>query len=386
MWKLIWKITKLVIAAVIILGLFGGIYAWQFEILPGLIKEGIANAPPPVETVSAEKAKAERWKPFVRAIGTVKAASGVDVSPQAGGVVEAIHFKSGDQVKQGEKLVTLDSDTENADLRSLEATLRNAERDLDRKGGLAKKGIGSQSESDSARARRDETIAAIEKTRALISKKTVYAPFSGELGLKHVELGQYVTPGMALVWLQTLDPVHVDFTVPESELAKVERGQVVEASLAAYPGEIFKGTIETIDARMAADTRTLTVRAVLANPDRRLVPGMFANVAVVTGEPAEVVTVPETAITYSLYGDSVFVVVPVKTEAASSGAGTPPALEVERRFVGLGESREGRIAITSGLEPGEEVATAGQLKLNPGTRVTINNDVVLDTGGIRKAE
>jgi membrane fusion protein (multidrug efflux system) len=336
--------------------------------------------------VSAEKAKTERWRPFVRAIGTVKAASGVDIAPQVGGVVEAIHFRSGDRVKEGEELVTLDSDTERADLKSLEATLRNAERELDRKGSLAKKGIGSQSDSDSARARRDETIAAIEKMKALIAKKTIYAPFSGELGLKHVELGQYVSPGMALVWLQTLDPVYVDFTIPQRDLTMVKSRQAVELTIGAYPNEVFKGTVETIDARMAADTRTLTVRAAFANGERKLVPGMFVNVAVVTGEPEEVVTVPETAITYSLYGDSVFVVVPVKTKAASAAGPESLAHEVERRFVGLGEARDGRIAITSGLKAGEEVATAGQLKLNPGTRVTINNDVVLDAGGVRKTE
>lgn len=387
MLKHFWKFAKFLIAAVLILGLFGGIYAWQFRILPELIRQGVANSPPPVETISVEAARLDRWEPVLRAIGTAKAINGIDIAPQVGGVVQKINFQSGTRVKAGEKLIELDADAEQADLNSLEATLRNAERELDRKGDLAKKGFGSKSDQDGARARRDETLAAIEKTKVMIARKTILAPFSGELGLRSVDTGQFVEAGTPLVWLQTLDPIYVDFTIPEADFAKLQPGQVAKATLAAYPGVAFEGKIETLDARMAAETRTLMVRAELVNSDRRLVPGMFVNVAVVTGEPAEVVTLPETAITYSLYGDSIFVVMPAKIEASAAGKqAEPPPLEVERRFVEVGEVRGGRVAITTGLKAGEQVATTGQLKLNPGTRVLINNDVVLDTGGVRKAE
>ena len=381
MLKTIWKAAKFLIAAVLIFGLFGGIYAWQFHILPGLIKAGVESAPPPVETIAAEKARADLWPPYVRAIGTAKAYNGVDVAPQVGGVVQSLFFASGDRVEKGAKLVQLDSDTELADLKSLEATLANADRDLSRKDALAKKGYGSKSDQDSAQAKMDETLAGIEKVRALIAKKTVVAPFSGDLGIRKVDPGQYVQPGAPLVWLQTLDPIYVDFDVPEASYARMKAGQEVQLTAGAYPGETFKGTVDTIDARMAADTRTMMVRAKLANRDRRLVPGMFVNVSVIQGAPEPVVTLPETAITYSLYGDSIYV---IKPAAAGADATTPR--DVERRFVKVGEAREGRVSILDGLKPDEEVVTVGQLKLNPGTKVLINNEVVLDTGGLRKTE
>lgn len=391
MLRMIWKATKFLIATVLIFGLFGGIYAWQFNILPELIRAGVASAPPPTETVSAETVKVEQWPSYVRAIGTVVAVNGVDISPQVGGIVREVRFESGQEVGKGDVLIEITSETERADLTSLQATLKNATRDLDRKDELARKGFGAKADRDSSLAKRDETLAAIAKTEALIAQKTIYAPFAGRLGMRRVDVGQYVGPGTPIVWLQTVDPVYVDFPVPEQDYGRLRVGQRVDATLDAYPDQSFAGKIASIDAKVAADSRTVTVRASFPNAERKLVPGMFANVAVTVGEPADVLTLPRTAITYSLYGDSVFVVGPVKsdpakTEPAKSSEPAEPAKMVERRFVKVGEARDGRVVVASGLKPGEVVVTTGQLKLRPGTPVRIDNTVALEVSGERRPE
>jgi membrane fusion protein (multidrug efflux system) len=194
-----------------------------------------------------------------------------------------------------------------------------------------------------------------------------------------VELGQYVSPGLNLVTLQALDPIWVDFPMPEQNIGKLRRGQEIELSVDAFPGEVFKGEITSLDARVAQDTRTLLVRGSLPNPDRKLLPGMFADVSVLAGAPQNVVTVPRTAITYSLYGDSVYVVKPdekknePQKDAAASNGDEQEVFVVERRFVTTGQVREERVAISSGLAPGEQVVTTGQLKLKNGSRVVIDN-------------
>jgi RND family efflux transporter MFP subunit len=189
-----------------------------------------------------------------------------------------------------------------------------------------------------------------------------------------------------LVRLQAIDPVYVDFNVPENDFARVAAGQSVEATFGAWPGQVFKGVVEAVDAQVVENTRAFTVRAKLANPDAHMVPGMFANVAVVAGEPARVVTLPQTAVTYSLYGDSVYVVVPQPDAQAGTTDTGEPKLQVERRFVRLGEARSGRVSLAEGVKEGEQVVTAGQLKLRPGTFVRIDNSVVLEQTGERKAE
>jgi membrane fusion protein (multidrug efflux system) len=387
----------------LIVGLLGGLAWFQLVFLPEMIRTAIQSSPPPVVTVSAEAAKTERWIPKLRAIGTLKAETGIDVTTQAAGIAKTIAFSSGDDVKQGALLVQLDDNVEQADLQSALATLKNAESDLARQQDLFRRGTVAQSQLDQAIAKRDETAAAVEKIRATIAQKRITAPFDGKLGIRRVDVGQYVSPGQPLVPLQSLDDIVVDFPLPEQDISRVKVGQTVELRVDAWPGEVFSGSIDAVDARVNQETRTIVVRGQIANPDRRLLPGMFANLEVLAGEPQDVVTVPRTAITYSLYGDSIYVVKPApkpaepappaatsSTSDAQAVAATPPAVKepqlvVERRFVKVGDTRDGRAAISEGLKAGEEVVIVGQLKLSPGALVRIDNSNIPAAQAVRPA-
>jgi membrane fusion protein (multidrug efflux system) len=298
--------------------------------------------------------------------------------------VRKFFFESGEEVNAGEPLVQLDDNAEQADLRNLQASLKNAEQELKRNRDLAKQGISPQRELQAAEARRAELLAQIDKIKTVVEDKNVKAPWAGLLGIRKVDNGSFVQAGQALVSLQTIDPVYVDFTVPEDDYAKIKPGQVVETAYRAYPGEVFKGKVDAIDAKVDEATRSIAVRAVLPNPEKKIVPGMFAEVKAIIGAPQPVLTVAETAVTYSLYGDSVYVVVPGKaapqqnsTASAPAQGTAEPALQVERRFVKPGEVRASRIAITQGINEGERVVTVGQLKLRPGTSVRVDNSVAL---------
>jgi membrane fusion protein (multidrug efflux system) len=322
----------------------------------------------------------------VKAIGSVQAVSGIEVPAKTTGTVRKYFFESGADVEAGEPLVQLDDDSEQADLRNLQASLKNAEQELERNRSLARQGISPRRELQAAEARRAELIAQIDKVRVVIQDKLVKAPWAGRHGIRKVDVGSYVQPGQTLVWLQTVDPVYVDFTVPENDVARLKVGQVLETSFSAYPQEVFKGKIEVIDAKIDEATRTIAVRGVLPNPDNKILPGMFADVRVIVNAPQPVLTLPRTAVTYSLYGDSVYVIVPAKGQPAPSAQNSgqaaqqsaEPALQVERRFVKAGEVRGDRISIAQGVKEGEQVVTVGQLKLRPGTNVRIDNSLALN--------
>jgi membrane fusion protein, multidrug efflux system len=378
---------RLFIAAVLIALFLGGVAYFQMVFKPAMIADFVSKMAPPPATVTAEPAKTETWIARVHSIGTLVAIEGVEVAPQLGGTVIDYFFDSGQEVKQGEKLVQLDISVEEADLVSAKATLHEADLDRERQASLVQKGAVSQAVLDTSTAKRDSAAAAMARIEAIIAQKTITAPFTGKLGLRRVEKGQYVSPGQALVWLQALDPIWVDFPVAESEVAKFKIGSKIELTVDTYPGEVFKGEVEALDARLSQDARTLMVRGTLPNPDRRLLPGMFANTAVLAGEPRELVTVPRTALTYSLYGDSVWVVKEGAPEedaqptASAEGAGAAiaadapeaPKLTAERRFVRVGQTEEGRIAILEGIKTGEQVITSGQLKLQPGAAIKVDN-------------
>ena len=384
-------IKRFIIIGLIFGLLIGGLAFFQFVFLPQMIKQAILGAPPPVETISAEAAKVEQWAPYAKAIGTVEAVNGIDVASKTAGMVRKFFFDSGDQVAAGERLVQIDDDAEQADLRNLQASLKNAEQELERNRKLAKQGISAERDVQAAEARRAELLAQIDRVKAIIEDKIIKAPWAGRLGIRRVDEGSYVQAGQALAWLQTVDPVYVDFTLPEDDYAKIKPGQTVETTYRAYPGQVFKGTVDVLDAKVDQATRTFTVRAVVPNPEHRVTSGMFTDVKVIVAEPQAVLTVAETAITYSLYGDSVYVVMPVKAQlqqnppsnaegksAPSQTAPAQPALQVERRFVKTGEVREARVAILQGVKEGEQVVTAGQLKLRPGSNVRIDNSVALN--------
>jgi membrane fusion protein (multidrug efflux system) len=282
--------------------------------------------------------------------------------------------------------VQLDIAVETADLASAKAVLAEAEVAVQRQSDLNAKKVAAEANVDTARSKRDTALAAVNKIEAVIAQKTIRSPVSGRLGIRKVERGQYVSPGMTLVTVQALDPMRADFPMPEQAIGKLRVGQLIEIAVDAYPGKVFRGTIESLDARVAQDTRTLLVRGSLPNPQRQLLPGMFANVMVLVGEPRPVVTVPRTAVTYSLYGDSLYVVKPAEPsdkdkdkdkgtggQAAASTAGGDRKLIAERRFVKTGQARDDRVAIISGIRAGDEVVTTGQLKLNPGAAIRVDN-------------
>ena len=371
-------IKRFVIAAILVALFLGGVGYFNLVFKPKMIGEFMAKMKPPAATVTAERAGTKEWIDRVQSIGTMIAIRGVDVSPEVAGIVKNYYFESGNDVEKGTKLVELDTSVEEADLVKNRAVLLEANADLKRQASLVKKEFVSQAVVDTTTSKRDTAAASVQRMEAVIAQKNITAPFAGRLGLRRVEKGQYVKAGDALVWLQALDPIWIDFPVPEGDLGKLKIGAPIELGVNAYPDQVFKGVIEAFDARVAQDTRTLMVRGRLPNADHRLLPGMFANVAVLEGKPKELVTVPRTAVTYGLYGDSVWVVkegppAPEKTASVGEVEVPAPQLTVERRFVRVGPSQGDEVAILEGVKAGEQVVTSGQLKLHPDATIKIDN-------------
>ena len=354
-----------------------GLSVFQFIVKPQIIKGFIANAPRPVPAVAVADAKTENWQARIAAIGTFRAVQGIDISPQVGGVVRAIDIESGQDVQKGQLLVQIDDSVEQADLKSNLATLRNAELALERQRQLIAGGSTATAQVDSALAARDSAAAAADRTRALIAQKALAAPFAGRLGLRKIDAGQYVQPGTSIVTLQQLDPIDVDFPVPEQDISRVAVGQPLEISVDAFEGKVFLGKVTSIDARVSIEARTILVRAQVGNTNGELRPGMFANVALLVGKGVDVVTLPRTSVTYSLYGNTVFVVKPAPAAAGAAPSPEQPLI-VERRVVKTGETRGDRVSIAEGVAAGERIVTEGQLKLQPNARVRID-----EAGGLK---
>jgi membrane fusion protein (multidrug efflux system) len=370
---------RLIMAAIAVVAFLAALSAFHFVLKPAMIKKFVSQNAPPPASVSTEVARVEMLTPRTRAIGTLVAIQGVELSSQVSGIISKIQFDSGDTVAKDAELVLLDDEVEQADLLSNKATLREAMLEFQRQDDLMGRGFAAEAKLDEARAKRDSAAATVQRIRALINQKTIKAPFAGKLGLKKVDVGQFVDAGQVLVTIQQLDPIWVDFPVPEREISTLSPGQQIDVTVDAFPGETFNGTVEMLDARVSQDTRTLTVRGRLANPDQKLLPGMFANVSVRSGEPAPVVMVPRTAVTVSLYGDSIYVVKKGEADAKASedGKTAEPELTAERRFVRVGATEGGRIAVLEGIKEGETVITTGQLKLRPGARIKTNNEAPL---------
>jgi membrane fusion protein (multidrug efflux system) len=368
-----------VLVFALLAGLGGGLYYFQFVIKPTMVKGFIAAAfAPKPSSVSAEPAVMEKWTPRMPAIGTLRAFQGIDIAPQVAGLISAIHFKSSDDVAAGAPLVQIDDSVEQADLKSGMAQLKNADIALDRQQTLVVGGNTAKAQVDTAVAARDSAAATVERTRAVIAQKAIAAPFAGRLGISKVDVGQFLAVGTSVVTLQQLDPIYVDFQSPEQSLRTLEVGQQATMTLDAFPGQTFTGRIAAIDARVSQDTRNLLVRAQFPNADHKLLPGMFANIEVTTGAPVDVLTLPRTAIIFSLYGDNVFVAAPAPPKAGEAQAATKdgkPDLIAERRFVRVGQTRGERVAIEEGVNAGELVITSGQIKLQP------NGPVVIDSAG-----
>jgi membrane fusion protein (multidrug efflux system) len=369
------RILYLLLATVVLGGLAGAIAFYAFDFKPKMLATVIMGAPQPPETVSAEPARTEQWQPQITGIGTLIASKGIDVTPQAGGVVTEINFDSGQDVKKGDLLVKLDTATEEAELRSIAAELANTEKELTRRQGLADKGIIAVTELDLLKTKKRVLEASMDRRRAEVAHKFVYAPWDGRVGLRDIALGSYLAPGQKIVWLQKIDPIYVDFPVTEADYGRLTMGEKVTATFKAFPGQTFTGKIVTPDARVSGASRMITLRAELPNPDGKLVPGMYADVRVDVGGAEQVVTVPQTAVTYSLYGDNVFVVNTVK--AKDKDGKDVDELVIERRFITAGPARDGRVSIASGLQPGDQVVTAGHNKIDQGSKVVIDNSIAL---------
>jgi membrane fusion protein (multidrug efflux system) len=376
-----------VVVFLILAGLSAGLGYFQFVVKPQMIKQLISQTPPAPPTVAVVEARAENWTPRWPAIGSFRAVQGVDIASQIGGALVAVKAQSGADVEKGTPLFEIDNFVEQADLKNYLAVLKNADLALERQRQLSATGNTAKANFDSAEAARDSAAAQVERIRAIIAQKNIAAPFAGRLGLRKMDLGQYVSPGTSLITLQQLDPIYVDFPVPEKWLDILKPGQAVDVRVDSFPGKTFSGRIATIDARVSADSRNVLVRGEFDNKDKQLLPGMFANVNVNAGQAENVVTVPRTAITYSLYGDSVFVVVPAEPAGAGAQAATSDVpLKAERRFVRIGEMRDDRVAILDGVKTGERVVSEGQLKLTPDARVRIDPNAKLTPPAIRPKE
>jgi membrane fusion protein, multidrug efflux system len=332
------------------------------------IKQFFANNKPPPANVTVSEAKSEVIPNLLTAVGDLAAVHQVNVTSDVSGRITDITFTPGANVKAGSPLLQLFDGPDQGDLASFKAQATGAQLALDRAKQLAARQFGPQSTVDAAQATYDQASAGIAKSEAIISQKLVRAPFDGELGVRHVEVGQFLTAGTQIVTLTDLSELYANFTVTEKDSAALQVGQTVRIAVDAYPGKTFEGKITAIEPQIATDTRNIRVQATLANPDHTLKPGMFATTTVVLPNKPAVVTVPETAVDYTLYGDSVFLITEKKEDDGKS------SLTVVRTFVVTGNRVNGRAEILSGLKPGDRVVAVGQLKLQSGAAVTISTE------------
>ena len=361
-------VPLIVVVALVALAL-GGVFAWQ-AVGGAFMKKFMAAAASAPQTVSTVTAGRTAWQAQVRAIGSLRAVRGADLSAQAAGAVDAIEFDSGAEVAAGTVLLRLKPNDDYAKLDQLVAAEELAALTLKRDQEQFAAQAISQATIDTDVSTLKSARAQVAAQRALIEEKIVRAPFAGRLGIRQVDLGQYLAAGTTVVTLQALDPILIDFYVPQQVLRNLKIGQAVSASIDAYPGESFPGTVESINSKVDTASRNVQVRASFHNADRRLVPGMFASVAIDAGSSTSEVTLPQTAITYSPYGDTVYVV----QEAGKDEHGKP-RYTAQQRFIKLGAARGDQVAVISGVEPGEAVVSAGQLKLRNGIAVAVNNSV-----------
>ena len=336
--------------------------------------EAAANMVMPPETVTATAVSEDRWEQVVRATGSVRAVQGVTVSAEIGGRITQIAFDSGSEVERGDILIQMDTSTEDAQLASAESAAELAQTDLARLRKLRERDLTSADALDQAEAQAKETIAQVGVIRAAIAKKTVRAPFAGHLGLRQVNLGEILSEGTPIVSLQTLDPVHVDFAVPQRELARLTTGMQVRVTSDVAPDQVFEGRITAVNPEVDPATRNVRVRARVSNPGGLLRTGMFASVEVVLPQSREVLAIPATAVLYAPFGDSVFVVEDKKDEQSGEADKV-----LRQQFVRLGQARGDFIEITEGLKPGETVVTSGVFKLRAGTSVVIDNKLAPKT-------
>jgi membrane fusion protein (multidrug efflux system) len=359
---------RLIITGVALLVFMGALGLVKYRQIRAAIEQGASFQPPP-EAVTTIVTAADQWQASLGAIGTVAAVQGVVVSADLSGVVDSITFDSGQRVRAGQVLVRLDTSQEQAQLRAAEAQQRLTTLNLDRTRGLRQKGVTSQAEYDRSEAEAQQAEARVAEIRATIERKTIRAPFSGVLGIRQVNVGQYLNGGDPVVPLQALDPVYVDFSVPQQAMGAARVGAEVHIVLEGVAGVAAKGKITAVDALVDPATRNVHVQATFRNRDATLLPGMFVDARVIVGASQPVLTLPASAIAYAPYGDSVFIVEDVAGPNGARYRG------VRQQFVKLGEVRGDQVAILDGIQPGEEIVTSGVFKLRAGAAVQVQNDV-----------
>ena len=363
-------IKRMLIMLILVGAVLGGLFGFK-TFVNGKIKEamaGMANMP---QTVSATKAETSDWQPKIDAVGSLRAVRGAELSLEVPGVVETITFQSGDEVKTGQVLLTLRKEDEEARLQSLEATAQLAQITYDRDLKQLKAQAISQAIVDNDEANLRNARAQVAVQKAILDKKTLRAPFDGKLGLRQVDLGQFLAAGTMIATLQSMDPIFVDFLLPQQAVAQIAVGDKVRAKIDAFPGRVFEGKITAINPKIETGSRNVQVRATLPNTDQKLMPGMFAAVELDTGAAQRLVTLPQTAVSYNPYGSLVYIV-----DDKGKGADAKPELVARQVFVTTGATRGDQVAILKGVSEGDTVVTSGQIKLRNGVPVLVDNRAV----------
>jgi membrane fusion protein (multidrug efflux system) len=360
---------RMVIMLILVAVLFGGIFGFQ-AFKARMTKKFMAAQKMPAQTVSTMKAPVQTWQAQLEAVGSLRAFRGADIAPEVTGIVSSIHFKSGQDVPSGALLVELNTDTDIAKLKSLQALAELAGQTYKRDKQQLKNQLISQATLDSDTANLKSAEAQVAEQQALIDKKSIRAPFAGRLGIRAIDLGEYLNPGTKIVTLQALNPIYDDFYLPQKSISQIAIGQKVTVRADASPGRTFHGEITAISPKVDPNTRNVAIRAKISNPESLLLPGMFAITDIHVGEPKQYITLPQTAITYEPYGNTVFLV-----ETHGTGPDGKPLLTAQEKFVKTGGTRGDQIAVLEGVKEGDTVVTSGQIKLHSGTPVVINNTI-----------
>jgi len=366
------RFTRLVGGHPILFGVFGLLLIFVLLAMIKFMQIRKMMAMPmviPPTTVSSVQVKQEDWPPIFSSIGTISAVQGATVSAELAGTVAEIKFESGAIAKKGDVLMRLDASSEEAQLKSSEADLELARSDLGRARDLAGRNVVSKAELDAAESKFKQKEGVVNNMRSMISKKEVLAPFDGQLGIRQVNVGQMVTAGQQVVSLQALDPLYVDFALPQQDLPKLAPGLDVRVHTDVVAGREFPGKLTALNSAVDPVTRNVTLQATIENKDHALRPGMFAKIDVLLLDKQQTLIVPGTAISYAPYGDSVFVIEKKKDEKGQESQ------VLRQQFVRVGEARGDFVSITKGLEPGQQIVSTGVFKLRNGMGVVINNDL-----------
>jgi len=361
-------VKRMILMLAVVIALLAGLGFVKYRQIQSAIAQGGSFQPPP-ESVTTIIAKQETWPSTLNVIGTAAAIQGVTVSADLPGTVDKINFESGQAVNAGDVLVELDTRQERAQLAAAEADWNLAHVNFGRAQELVNQGVVSRMEYDRATSEQKATEARVGEMRATIARKTIRAPFSGTLGIREINLGQYLAAGQAIVPLQSLNPIYVNFGVPQQHSPQVTAGRRLRVSSDDLPGVEFSGRVTAVDSVVNETTRNLQVQATLPNPRNKLRPGMFVRVDVALGAERQVIELPASAINYAPYGDSVFIVTDLKDPKGKTYRG------VRQQFVKVEGSRGDQVAVVSGVKPGEEVVTSGVFKLRNGAAVQVNNEV-----------